>query len=199
MPALQALGIGAFLEELAFRAPGRAGGLAFAITLHLDGQPPTVAVSDGLAAGLAEAQAADDDGLGLSVARTGQAASIAGTADARQGTGVVDLAAGPGRADEPGGAAARGADLSLRHRPGAGNHHGPSSGAAPRRPTTCGAIFYTKLHNRLLRPLPAADQPQAPAELRAALRAIDQHIGTYIARDARTGVERCAQKKTPDG
>ncbi len=42
------------------------------------------------------------------------------------------------------------------------------------------AIFYTKLHNRLLRPLLAADQPQAPAELRAALRAIDQHIGTYI-------------------
>ena len=38
------------------------------------------------------------------------------------------------------------------------------------------AIFYTKLHNRLLRPLLAADQPQAPAELRAALRTIDQHI-----------------------
>ncbi len=44
------------------------------------------------------------------------------------------------------------------------------------------AIFYTKLHNRLLRPLLAADQPQAPPELRAALRAIDQHIGTYITR-----------------
>jgi hypothetical protein len=42
------------------------------------------------------------------------------------------------------------------------------------------AVFYTKLHNRLLRPLLAADQPQAPPELRAALRAIDQHIGTYI-------------------
>ncbi len=41
-------------------------------------------------------------------------------------------------------------------------------------------IFYTKLHNRLLRPLLAADQPQAPPELRSALRAIDQHIGTYI-------------------
>ena len=38
------------------------------------------------------------------------------------------------------------------------------------------AVFYTKLHNRLLRPLLAADQPQAPPELRAALRAIDQHI-----------------------
>ncbi len=44
------------------------------------------------------------------------------------------------------------------------------------------AVFYTKLHNRLLRPLLAADQPQAPPELRAALRAIDQHIGTYITR-----------------
>ena len=44
------------------------------------------------------------------------------------------------------------------------------------------ALFYTKLHNRLLRPLLAADQPQAPPELRAALRAIDQHIDTYITR-----------------
>jgi hypothetical protein len=43
------------------------------------------------------------------------------------------------------------------------------------------AVFYTKLHNRLLRPLLAADQPQAPPELRAALRAIDQQIGIYIA------------------
>lgn len=30
------------------------------------------------------------------------------------------------------------------------------------------AVFYTKLHNRLLRPLMAADQPQAPPELRQA-------------------------------
>ena len=42
------------------------------------------------------------------------------------------------------------------------------------------AIFYTKLHNRLLRPLMAADQPQAPPELRQALRAIDQHVDDYI-------------------
>src|SRR5215468_8372176 len=40
------------------------------------------------------------------------------------------------------------------------------------------AIFYTKVHNRLLRPLLAADQPQAPPELRA----IDQHIDAYITR-----------------
>ena len=31
------------------------------------------------------------------------------------------------------------------------------------------AVFYTKLHNRLLRPLMAADQAQAPAQLRQAL------------------------------
>ena len=48
------------------------------------------------------------------------------------------------------------------------------------------AVFYTKLHNRLLRPLLAADQPPAPPELRAALRAIDQHIDDYITR-ARLG------------
>ena len=48
------------------------------------------------------------------------------------------------------------------------------------------AVFYTKLHNRLLRPLMAADQPQAPPELRQALRAIDQHVDDYITR-ARLG------------
>jgi len=42
------------------------------------------------------------------------------------------------------------------------------------------AIFYTKVCNRLLRPLLAADQPQAPAELRHALRTIDQHVEDYI-------------------
>jgi len=50
------------------------------------------------------------------------------------------------------------------------------------------AVFYAKLHNRLLRPLLAADQPQAPAELRAALHAIDQHIGTYITQARRRAV-----------
>jgi hypothetical protein len=44
------------------------------------------------------------------------------------------------------------------------------------------AVFYTKLHNRLLRPLLAASQPQAPPELRAALRTIDQHVDNYITR-----------------
>jgi hypothetical protein len=34
------------------------------------------------------------------------------------------------------------------------------------------AVFYTKVYNRLLLPLTAADQPQAPADLRAALATI---------------------------
>jgi Ca2+-binding EF-hand superfamily protein len=59
--------------------------------------------------------------------------------------------------------------------------------APPARPPTTPdgikvAVFYTKLHNRLLRPLLAAGQPQAPAELRAALRTIDQHVDGYITR-----------------
>ena len=48
------------------------------------------------------------------------------------------------------------------------------------------AVFYTKLHNRLLRPLMAADQPQAPPELRQALRTLSQHVDDYINR-ARLG------------
>ena len=44
------------------------------------------------------------------------------------------------------------------------------------------AIFYTKLYNRLLRPLAAADQPQAPPALRQALTIIDRHVDDYIAR-----------------
>ena len=42
------------------------------------------------------------------------------------------------------------------------------------------AIFYTKLHDRLLRPLLAADQPPAPPPLRKALRTIDIHITETI-------------------
>ena len=42
------------------------------------------------------------------------------------------------------------------------------------------AVFYTKVHNRLLRPLLAAgDQPPAPMELRCALATIDRIIGDY--------------------
>jgi hypothetical protein len=42
------------------------------------------------------------------------------------------------------------------------------------------AIFYTKVHDRLLRPLLAADQPQAPPALRNALHTIDTHVTQYI-------------------
>jgi hypothetical protein len=48
------------------------------------------------------------------------------------------------------------------------------------------AIFYTKVHNRLLRPLLAANTPPAPAELRHALHTIDRHVHSYID-DARLG------------
>ena len=41
------------------------------------------------------------------------------------------------------------------------------------------AIFYTKVHDRLLRPLIAADTPPAPPDLRNALRVIDRHVHTY--------------------
>ena len=42
------------------------------------------------------------------------------------------------------------------------------------------AIFYTKIHNRVLRPLLATAAPQAPPPLRAALRTIDQHINARL-------------------
>lgn len=43
------------------------------------------------------------------------------------------------------------------------------------------AIFYTKVHDRVLTPLFAAGQPQAPSRLRAALRQIEQLIDTRLA------------------
>lgn len=48
------------------------------------------------------------------------------------------------------------------------------------------AVFYTKIYNRLLTPLTAADQPQAPPALRQALRTLDLHVDDYINR-ARPG------------
>jgi hypothetical protein len=42
------------------------------------------------------------------------------------------------------------------------------------------AIFYTKLHQRLLGPLLAAGKPPAPPELRAALATIDHVIADYV-------------------
>jgi hypothetical protein len=41
------------------------------------------------------------------------------------------------------------------------------------------AVFYTKVYNRLLVPLTAADQPRAPPELRTALATITRHVDHY--------------------
>ncbi|HET6920238.1 MAG TPA: hypothetical protein VFI46_12330 [Jiangellaceae bacterium] len=46
------------------------------------------------------------------------------------------------------------------------------------------AIFYTKVHNRVLRPVLAANALQAPPALRAAMRQIDRHIDARLT-DAR--------------
>ncbi len=43
------------------------------------------------------------------------------------------------------------------------------------------AIFYTKVHDRVLRPLMAGDQPQAPPPLRDALRVIDHEVTRRLA------------------
>ncbi len=43
------------------------------------------------------------------------------------------------------------------------------------------AIFYTKVHDRILAPLFTAGQPQAPPQLRAALRTIEHHIDERLA------------------
>jgi hypothetical protein len=43
------------------------------------------------------------------------------------------------------------------------------------------AIFYTKVHDRVLAPLFTAGQPQAPPQLRDALRTIEQHIDERLA------------------
>jgi hypothetical protein len=41
------------------------------------------------------------------------------------------------------------------------------------------AVFYTKIYNRMLTPLTAANQPQTPPELRAALTTITHHVNQY--------------------
>lgn len=44
------------------------------------------------------------------------------------------------------------------------------------------AVFYTKVHDRVLRPLLATrTQPHTPPELRAALHAIDRAVGQRLA------------------
>jgi hypothetical protein len=42
------------------------------------------------------------------------------------------------------------------------------------------ALFYTKVHDRLLVPLLAADTPPAPPQLRQALGVIDRSVTDYV-------------------
>jgi len=42
------------------------------------------------------------------------------------------------------------------------------------------AVFYTKVHDRLLRPLLAADRPPAPLPVRQALRTLDHAVQDYV-------------------
>jgi predicted MarR family transcription regulator len=61
----------------------------------------------------------------------------------------------------------------ITRRPGTNTYHLTADGQRV-------AIFYVKVHDRLLRPLLTADQPPAPTELRAALATIDRHVHGYI-------------------
>jgi predicted MarR family transcription regulator len=44
------------------------------------------------------------------------------------------------------------------------------------------ALFYTKVHDRVLAPLITADRPPAPPELSNALQVIDTHADAYATR-----------------
>jgi hypothetical protein len=60
------------------------------------------------------------------------------------------------------------------------------------------AVFYTKIYNRLLRQLLAADSPPAPAQLRAALRTIDrQSTATSTTRTGNGRIELKINVKEP--
>ena len=63
-----------------------------------------------------------------------------------------------------------------------GNGRAPGSRAAKLHVLTCDglrfAIFYTKVHDRVLRPLMAADQPQAPA--RSASLTVRSHAASPL-------------------
>lgn len=65
-----------------------------------------------------------------------------------------------------------------RHAPAA-NSTARSSGKAV---TPASSIFYTKVHNRLLGPLLAADEPPASVELRRALKVVDASVSSYVDR-----------------
>ena len=52
------------------------------------------------------------------------------------------------------------------------------------------AIFYNKLSHRLLIPLTAANKPQAPPDLRAALSTITRHVNAYTNRRRQAAMRR---------
>ncbi len=56
------------------------------------------------------------------------------------------------------------------------------------------AVFYTKLHARLLRPLLSADRPPAPVELRHALATVQHFIDDYVRE--RSSWSRCLKLVT---
>jgi hypothetical protein len=64
----------------------------------------------------------------------------------------------------------------LIRRPPHTNHYAPTSDGIRI------AVFYTKVCNWLLVPLTAANQAQAPPELRAALASITRHVDDYAGR-----------------
>jgi len=49
------------------------------------------------------------------------------------------------------------------------------------RPRVRAALFYTKVHDRILGPLLSPDRPPAPQELRRAIATIDHVIEDYVA------------------
>ena len=53
------------------------------------------------------------------------------------------------------------------------------------------AVFYSKLQNRLLRPLLAAHQPPAPLEVRRALATLERAVNDYT-QNARLGLATAA-------
>jgi hypothetical protein len=57
-------------------------------------------------------------------------------------------------------------------------------------------LFYTKVHDHLLRPLIAADQPPAPPEIRRGMATIDRHVHLYTDR-ARLGAAAQKSSQTP--
>ena len=58
-----------------------------------------------------------------------------------------------------------------------------TAAAGPRATPSDGqrfAVFYTKVENRLLRPLLAADHPPAPMPVPQALRTLDRAVTNYV-------------------